>query len=232
MRKNYKHLFFDLDGTLWDFAQNSEETLLDLFNDYQLGKAKGVGFEDFHRVYSQINNGLWEQYRQGKLAKDVLSIQRFSLTLLHFGIDDSGLAEELSVAYVQRSPRKTRLLPYAIETLTELSNNYQVHLITNGFIEVQETKISLSGIEAYIRHMITSEEVGCLKPCKDIFDFAIKKTGALASESLMIGDDYAIDIEGGAKAGMDTVYFNPLQNPGGSYATYTITCLSELKEIL
>lgn len=230
--KNYKHLFFDLDGTLWDFARNSEETLSDLFYEYQLGDGNELEFEVFHSAYVQINNGLWDEYRQGKLAKDVLSIQRFGLTLARFGIVVPGLAEELSVAYVKRSPHKTKLLPFALETLAQLSRSYQLHLITNGFNEVQETKISLSRIGEYIKHMITSEEVGCLKPCKAIFEYAFEKTGAEAAESLMIGDDYAIDIVGGATAGMDTVFYNPLQNPSGIEATYTIDCLSQLTNIL
>jgi putative hydrolase of the HAD superfamily len=232
MKKNYKHLFFDLDGTLWDFARNSEETLSDLFYEYQLGNGNELDFEAFHQAYIQINNGLWDEYRQGKLAKEVLSVQRFSLTLAKFGIAVPGLAEEFSVAYVNRSPTKTKLLPFALETLAQLSTTYQLHLITNGFIEVQETKISLSKIRDYIQHMITSEEVGCLKPCKAIFEYAFEKTGAEASESLMIGDDYAIDIVGGSTAGMDTVFYNPLQHPSGIEATYTIDCLSQLANIL
>lgn len=232
MKKNYKHLFFDLDGTLWDFARNSEETLSDLFYEYKLATGKELHFETFHKAYVQINNELWDEYRKGKLAKDVLSVKRFSLSLAMFGIDNEGLAEELSLAYVSRSPRKTKLLPYALETLTELYGSYHIHLVTNGFVEVQETKISLSKIRDYIQHMITSEEAGCLKPCKAIFEYAFEKTGAKATESLMIGDDYAIDIVGGAEAGMDTVFYNPSNSPGGGNATYTIQCLSQLKDVL
>jgi putative hydrolase of the HAD superfamily len=230
--KTYKHLFFDLDGTLWDFAKNSEATLHDIYINHGLQNSHNNGFDLFFETYNQINHGLWEQYRQGTLEKEKLSVLRFSLTLEAFGIVSPGLAEQISVEYITQSPRKTLLLPHAIEILQTLRKNYHLHIITNGFIEVQLNKISNSGIQDYIGHMITSEEAGCLKPCNAIFEYAFHKTGATPEVSLMIGDDYSIDIEGASMAGMDTVFFNPLGNESGIRANYEIKSLSELTGIL
>ena len=230
--KAYKHLFFDLDGTLWDFAKNSEATLHDIYIMHSLQNSHNNGFAQFFETYNRINHGLWEQYRQGTLEKEKLSVLRFSLTLEAFGIKNPDLAEQISVEYITQSPRKTLLFPHAIQTLQTLRKNYQLHIITNGFIEVQLNKISYSGIKDYIVHMITSEEAGCLKPCNAIFEYACRKTGATPEASLMIGDDYSIDIEGAAQAGMDTVFFNPLGNESGIHANYEIKSLSELTGIL
>ena len=84
----YKHLFFDLDRTLWDFEKNYHETLLELCNKYKL-KEKGIlDYEDFIKKYKNHNNKLWDLYRINKISQKNLRRERFQLTLNDFGIND------------------------------------------------------------------------------------------------------------------------------------------------
>ncbi|MCD4773848.1 MAG: YjjG family noncanonical pyrimidine nucleotidase, partial [Bacteroidales bacterium] len=229
--KKYKHLFIDLDRTIWDFEKNAKETFHDIYNKYEL-KKKGVeSLELFTRTYKKHNDLLWSYYRKGKILKEVLSVQRFELTLNDFDINDRKLALQIGNDYIKISPQKTNLFPYAHESLTYLKNKYILHLITNGFEEVQQTKIDVSDLRKYFKTIITSERAGAKKPEKKIFDFALKKAGAKLEESIIIGDDLKVDILGAKTFGMDQVYVNFDNIPHSEDITFEIDSLKKLQEI-
>ncbi|HAN77252.1 MAG TPA: noncanonical pyrimidine nucleotidase, YjjG family [Bacteroidales bacterium] len=226
----YKHLFFDLDRTLWDFDKNSVETLKDIFEKYNLN-AGGVSFDSFIKIYNHHNHKLWDLYRQGKIEKDILSIKRFTLTINELNIGKPNIAEQISTEYIIVSPTKKVLFPNTHESLSFLSKNYKLHIITNGFNEVQYTKLENAELSQYFTEIITSEQVGKLKPNSEIFEFALQKADATPSESIMIGDDLEVDIAGADRIGMDTIFFNPEKIKFNQKVTYEIIDLIELKEI-
>lgn len=229
----YKHLFFDLDHTLWDFDANAKATLQQLHLDLKL-VGKGIhDFELFYTNYIGHNTRLWERYRNGQIKQEELRIKRMWLTLLDFRIADEELAQQLNELFLQLLPTRTLLFPDTMETLDYLqSKGYPLHLITNGFDETQHSKLRYSGLAPYFQHVITSENSNSLKPKKEIFDFAFQRTGARPGESLMIGDSLEIDVEGALNAGMDAVHVNYNREPQTLQPTYTIYALKELKEIL
>ncbi len=232
MSQKYKHLFFDLDRTLWDFEKSAIEAFEEIFSKHDLA-GKGIAdFTSFHKKYSDHNHRLWDLYREGMLEKDILRWKRFYLTLLDYGIDDRQLADAMGTDYLEISPRKVNLFPHAMETLKCLALKYHLHLITNGFQEVQEIKIKTSGMDRYFEMLITSEEAGVKKPDPKIFYYALDKTGALADESLMIGDDFPVDIEGARQVGMDQVFFDPEEVSNETNCTYKIADLLELCKFL
>lgn len=204
-----KHLFFDLDRTLWDFEKNSESALRQLFT--ELGLNQQISdFEDFHSEYKQQNATLWRKYGKGEIKKEFLRSERFRATLDYFQIEDNPLVERLSDGYVEISPRQTHLFPDAIETLETLSNEgYRLHIITNGFKEVQFIKLDKAKLSPYFDLILCSEEVGHNKPSPHIFQHALKHTGAKTNLSVMIGDDYEVDIAGARNFGMHAILFDP-----------------------
>lgn len=227
----YKHLFFDLDRTLYDFDKNNLQTLRHLFENYELQRIGSSKFEDFFSAYKKINAGLWEQYKRKEITKAFLNYSRFHETLSLFGINN-GLSEKLASDYIRLSPLQTALVEGTMETLDYLMPKYKLHIITNGFEEIQFKKIRRCGLEPYFEHIVTSEAAGAQKPHQDIFRHAFKQTGALPSESLIIGDDPESDILGGRHAGMDQVW---LSRPGEvcePAPTYTISNLTSLISLL
>ena len=231
-KKQYKQIFFDLDRTLWDFDAAAEVAFERIYDKYGL-KALGIpSAHEFHEVYHPLNEKLWELYRADQITKDDLNRTRFLKPLEHYGIHDVALADHLSEDYVYWSPRIVRLVPGTLELLAYLKPKYHIHLITNGFEEVQHTKLSGSGIEPYFETLTVSEEVGVKKPNPEIFRYALKKAGAKAEESLMIGDEMAVDIDGARAAGIDQIFFNPsgLNDPGER--TYEVKSLLEIRSIL
>ena len=228
----YKHVFFDLDRTLWDFDAAAEVAFERIYEKYDL-KSLGIpSAHEFHEVYHPLNEELWVLYRADKITKDELNRTRFMKPLEHYGIHDIELADHLSEDYVYWSPRIVRLVPGTLELLDYLKPKYHLHLITNGFQEVQHTKLNGSGLEPYFETLTVSEEVGVKKPNPEIFHYALRKAGAIAEESIMIGDEMAVDIDGARAAGMNTVMFNPKREKIEGNRTFEVNDLREIMEIL
>ena len=230
--KRYKDLFFDLDRTLWDFDAAAEVAFERIYEQYRLQDLGISSAHAFHEVYHPLNEKLWELYRANQITKEELNRIRFLKPLEHYGIHDIELADRLSEDYVYWSPRIVRLVPGTMELLEYLKPNYRLHLITNGFQEIQHTKLAGSGMEAYFETLTVSEEVGVKKPNPEIFRHALRKAGATAEESLMVGDEMAVDIDGARAAGMDTVFFNPSGIPTDGERTYEVRTLLEIKNLL
>ena len=230
--KKYKHIFFDLDRTLWDFDAAAEVAFERIYEQYNLNSLGIPSAHEFHEVYHPLNERLWELYREDKITKADLNRTRFLKPLEHYGIHDVKLADHLSEDYVYWSPRIVRLVPGTMELLEYLKPKYHLHLITNGFEEVQDTKLTLSGMKPYFETLTVSEEVGVKKPNPEIFQYALNKAHATAEESLMIGDEMAVDIDGARAAGIDTVLFNPKGEKIDGERTFKVKDLREIKQIL
>jgi putative hydrolase of the HAD superfamily len=230
--KKYRHLFFDLDHTLWDFEANSRQTLQELYTNLQLEQRGVNNFDLFHKNYLQHNDRLWDKYRKGIIKVDELRWKRMHLTLLDFKIGDEALAHQMGVLFLDSLPTRKLLFPYAIEILQYLqAKNYQLHLITNGFEKTQQSKLLNSGLQPFFKEIITSEGSNSLKPHAAIFAYALKAANASLEESIMLGDDFEVDILGAKNFGMDQVYINhvnkaPLQQP-----TFMVSSLKELEGI-
>ena len=224
----YKHLFFDLDHTLWDFDRNSEATMRQLYKEYKLDTLGITDFDALFAAYNVHNDKLWARYRNGFIKRDELRWKRMWLMLLDFKVADTALAHELGVAYLEILPTQTLLVPHAKELLDHCKDRYEMHLITNGFETTQRLKLQYSGISRYFYHIVTSEKSNSLKPHKDIFDYALNLAGAGIEESIMIGDAIDIDILGAINAGWDTAYYNPHKVAHDRKPTYEVSHLKDL----
>lgn len=230
--KSYRHLFFDLDHTLWDYDQNVQESLNELFDIYALKDLKIPTATDFYSAFQTINHDLWRQYNVGKIDKNILRKERFQRIFEHLGADGRAVPLNMEEDFLQRTSSKPHLFPHSIDTLSYLRQKYELHIITNGFKESQAMKMASSGITAFFRLIVTSETTEYRKPDKRIFEYAMARLGTSPSACLMIGDNPESDIVGAKNAKMDQVLFNPLRLPSVSQPTYTITCLSELQTLL
>ena len=228
----YKHLFFDLDHTLWDFETNSTNVLRKIYEEMDLGQYGIPSFDKFHATYLPINSQYWARYHHKLMPQEELRVGRFRETLKRFNIDDLAVAKTIASLYTERSPYQTALFPDAEEVLVYLADRYQLHIITNGFEEIQTIKITQSGLEKYFKHIFISEQVGHQKPNKEIFQHAMEMAGTIAEESLMTGDNMQTDIQGAKSVGMDQCFFNPNKIRHRDKATYEIASLRELKAFL
>ncbi len=231
--KQYEHLFFDLDHTLWDFDTNSEATLRDLYAELKLDEKATVDFDQFHKTYQHHNSIYWDRFRKGYINREELRWRRMWRTLVDYKITDEPLSKKMSDRYLDILPTKTNLFPHCMELLQYCSEKkYPMHLITNGFEATQHLKIKNSGISHFFKEVITSEQAGIMKPHAAIFEYALNKTNTTAEKSIMVGDTLEVDILGALNAGWDTVYFNPaVPHTPKIKPTYVIQNLGELMKI-
>ncbi|WP_321515276.1 YjjG family noncanonical pyrimidine nucleotidase [Marinifilum fragile] len=228
----YKHIFFDLDRTLWDFNANSEITLNQLYRDYQLQNIFG-SFLFFKSRFEYHNGKLWNAYYQNRIKKEDLMYRRFYLCLKESGADDLDLAKEIAQDFIEISPLQTKTFPKAHETLQQLKEKgYQLHIITNGFNEVQYKKLANCELISYFTEIITSEDAGANKPSPLIFEYALQNTGATTSNSIMVGDDLKTDIAGAKNSNIDQIYFNSNKTKHDNKVTYEVNQLIEITKIL
>ncbi len=226
-----KHLFFDLDRTLWDFERNSKHALQEIYESLSLHQILPP-FGTFHYHYQKKNGELWRKYGKGKITKEKLRTERFHQTLKTFQIEHPELVSKIAELYVQISPRQTLLFPGAIETLTALKNDgYLLHIITNGFKEVQHIKLEQSKLQPFFEIILCSEEVGKNKPALEVFQHALQSSGAKPMNSIMIGDDLQVDILGAERAGMQSILFDP-ENFYRNYSGHKVQQLNEIPEKL
>lgn len=198
-------VFFDLDHTLWDFDKNSALAFERVFKKHDIN----VDLTIFLQAYEPINFAYWKQFREDKVTKQELRhgrlIDTFKVLKKSF---PSQLIHTLSDAYIEELPGNNHLLPGALEVLDYLSQRYKLHIITNGFVEVQHLKLKKSNIQHFFKTVTSSEEVGVKKPNPRVFLTALEKANVAAFQSVMIGDTFEADILGAEAIGMHTLFYN------------------------
>lgn len=246
--KHYQVLFIDLDNTLYDFTGNSREAYRAVYDLLGYGRWF-ANFEHYYSIYEEYNLQLWALYAEGKITKEQLNKERYTHPLHVMGVQD---AESIGAHFweeaMQRLPLGSRLMPYAREILEYLRPRYRMYILSNGFTELQSCKMRSAGIDGYFDGVILSEDIGVNKPNPEIYYHALHVAGVDASDALMIGDNFEVDIEGAHRVGMDQVYYNiegstnkdgylmiraePETYVDVSLPTYAIGSLLELKDIL
>lgn len=221
---NIKHIFFDLDHTLWDFERNSALVFQQIFKEEKIE----LEIEEFLKVYKPINFEYWKLYREERISKEKLRYGRLSDTFkkLNLTISDS-LIDVISENYISYLPNYNYLIDGTLELLEYLKDKYQMHIITNGFEEIQDLKLEKSGIKKYFKEIVTSESVGVKKPNPRVFEFALKIAGASKEQSIMIGDSLEADVYGALDFGIDAIYFNE----SVSIKSLDLNAVNSLKEI-
>jgi YjjG family noncanonical pyrimidine nucleotidase len=228
MKKHYPWLWFDADGTLFDYNRAEATAFRKAFELLRLAFV-----DSYLDVYQKINRDLWGAVERHEITPGVLRVRRFELLLEALQLN--GSADNLNVAYVEQLGQCTDLMEGAYEVLQTLHRRSRIAIVTNGLEAVQRSRLRRSTIYPFVTELIISEEVGAAKPHRAYFDAALARTGhPPPSDVLIVGDSLSSDIQGGADYGIDTCWYNPtgLTAPEGLPITYEIGHLRELLAIL
>ncbi len=230
--KTYRHLFFDLDHTLWDYERNVSESLAELYLRYGLADLGIPTLEKFAESFHQVNFQLWDWYNTGKIDKHHLRKERFPRIFIQAGGKAEAIPLEFEEDFMSRTSSKPHVFPHSREILAYLKTKYRIHVITNGFNESQARKLKSSGLDGFFELVVTSETTGHKKPDPKIFEYAMDQLNTNPEACLMIGDNPDSDILGAQRACIDQVFFNPKGKTIKLQPTYTISHLRELEELL
>ncbi len=228
LKTKIKHIFFDLDHTLWDFDKNSGLSFKQIFEEKNIH----LNLEAFLKIYEPINFSYWKLYREEKITKEKLRYRRLKDTFdaLNYEISDE-LIDQISEDYIEYLPNNNFLIEGTLEILNYLKPSYKLHIITNGFERVQQVKLEKSNISSFFDVVVTSDSVGVKKPNAKVFEYALKEAGANKENSLMIGDSYEADVLGAQALDITPIYYNENNVPVESDVK-SINSLLELKKIL
>jgi len=203
--KHITDIFFDLDHTLWDFDKNSEITYKIIFDNLKLE----VSLVEFLEAYKDINKDLWKLFREELIDKETLRYRRLKETFTEINVDlPDELLFEIADEYIYHLSKQTHLLDGTITLLEYLTPKYTLHIITNGFAEVQEGKLNNTNLSEYFNVIINSEMAGVKKPNPIIFEKALGLANVSKDSSLMIGDSFEADVLGALNFGMDAICYN------------------------
>ena len=209
MQKKIKHIFFDLDNSLWDTDRNSKLTLQQMYKETEVEEKHKVGFSDFFNDYYHRNEELWILYRQNKVNKQDILDQRFRKTFERFGITDSSIYSYFDDHFLEKVVQNNNLVDNTVETLEYLKGKgYELHVVSNGFIQQTQRKVNGTQIKEYVTTVTSGEEINKRKPAKEVFELGLQKANAKAEESSFIGDDWEADAIGSEKAGMFPIFFD------------------------
>lgn len=243
----YTTLFFDLDGTLWDLKKNTQIALRQLWDSWHLDARAPQQFNAFFKSYTHHNDAVWALYRDNKIEKELLRVIRFERAFGELAISlDSAEINRFADAFIDLCPRQANVLPGAHELLNALAPHYPMHIITNGFSEIQMIKMKAAQLDGFFQHIIYSEDLGIKKPHPEIFHLACHKAGCTPQQALMIGDDWDADVIGAMGVGMDQAFLastedvlNEIRADRGQkplrhnrQPTYRLSALRELEDIL
>ncbi|OXB22841.1 noncanonical pyrimidine nucleotidase, YjjG family [Flavobacterium tructae] len=205
MNTTITDVFFDLDHTLWDFDKNSEMAFDRIFK----SKYPEIKTEDFIEKYAPINQECWKLYQNDKITHLELRYNRlkFSFDALNYTMSDESI-NEIANDYIEFLTDNNHLFEGAIEVLEYLKPKYKLHIITNGFANVQDKKINNAALSGYFETITNSELAGVKKPNSIIFDYALSAARASKENSVMIGDCLDADVNGALNAGLDAIFFN------------------------
>lgn len=224
-----KHIFFDLDHTLWDFEKNSALAFEKIFQELNFD----INSQQFMDIYNPINVAYWKLYEKNEIDQETLRVSRvkdaFEALNFEISLDQINTISHLFIEYLTSN---NHLIEGTIETLDYLKDKYVLHIITNGFSFVQDVKLQKSNLDKYFVTITNSEAAGHKKPHENIFKHALTSANASKTESIMIGDSFEADVLGAQNFGIKAVYFNPKAEMISQNKIIQIQSLTQLKNLL
>ncbi len=225
---SYHWLFFDADGTLFDYERAEISALAKSFARFGIAAS-----EAYLEAYREINSGLWRALEKGEITPEALKTRRFELLFERLELSLS--AQAFSPVYLEQLASCSELIDGAEALLKRLHASYRIAILTNGLKSVQRPRLANSAIREVVDALVISEEIGVAKPEPGFFDAAFTAAGhPEKAEVLMVGDNLASDILGAYRYGLDTCWYNPggQPRPADIPITFEIRVLSELSSIL
>lgn len=233
MNKNIvKHIYFDLDNTLWDHRRNSILVLEKMFHENEITQKIDISFDEWHDVFYQKNEILWAKLRDKEITKEQLREQRFKKAFEFFDVQDDALADFFEENYLKEMNQMSEVVPGATELVDYLKSKYQLHIITNGFEEVSAQKIENAGMASAFQTLTCADEINVRKPDARIFEYAVAKANAKPQESLLIGDDWIADVIGATEFGMQAIFLDLLNENFQRDGVPVVKHLAEIHALL
>ncbi len=224
-------ILFDLDDTLFDHMGTARAALTATAAGWP--SLHGASVEALYQHYSELLEELHPLVMTGRLPYLEARQQRFARLLAPYEptatAADAAQLAQLHYAHYQRLRRP---LAGARALLQALKPTHKIGIVTNNRRAEQQEKLRYLGLSEWVDALITSEEVGVLKPDPRIYRVALARLGAEAAQTVMVGDNWPADVVGALAAGIRPVWLNRLGVARPLPEVAELTSLEPLAEVL
>lgn len=202
-----KLVTLDLDNTLWPVAEviiRAEKSASDYLQTRFPELAESLSVPALHKMRDQlvINQAhYWKNLTQLRLDMQIKAMTAS-------GVDLTTAQKEAQNAFDVFYQERNRVcfFPHALDVLTTLGQHYTLGALSNG-----NANIALIGLADYFDFHLNAEMLGEAKPHRLMFQAALEKAGASATQAVHVGDNPYEDIEGARRAGFGSIWANLLQ---------------------
>lgn len=221
----YKAIFFDIDDTILEYEKSAHIALNEVCADM------GIAFkEEYFRGFMDADKKFWDMQKAGILKISEVMDLRAEKTAEVMGIPDrAAFFRDIFLVKMRGcavlADGAADIVCYAYD------KGYKLFTASNGFLVMQTSRLKKAGLYDYFSDIFVSDDLGCEKPGGEFMKTALARCGFSAEESLMVGDSREADIKSAENAGMDSCWFDRF-NSGDSAGNFTVTALSELKNII
>lgn len=228
--KNYTHVLFDLDNTIFDFQAAEKNALRNVF--------KVLGFDltpDLYRKFTEFNHKLQVKADQGTLTEKQIEDIRFPNFFkqeLDYKVADNS---KLLAAFQNGMTTSYIFRLHARDMLKKLhQQSYHLVAISNGIHQLQLDRLKKTGINKYFDHLFTSEKVGKSKDTTDFYDYVFKNSSCSLDNSIVIGSNLKTDILGANISKLDSIWYNKTHemNISTIHPTFVVDDLSKIPDLL
>lgn len=187
----WQAVIFDLDDTLYperDYVLSGFHAVAE-WAEMQLGIPAEQGWAELHTYFEAGIRG-----------------DTFNRWLTQHGLEPEPLVTQLVKVYREHQPHIAPF-PEVLALLTRLRCAYRIGLVSDGYLEVQQRKITALALAPYFDAMVFSDEWGraAWKPSPHPFKVALKRLQVVAAQSVYVADNPAKDFLGARAAGLATV---------------------------
>lgn len=220
-------ILFDLDDTLLNFQKAVEKSLAKTLIHYDIESTESI-----FAMYKEISSKLYKDYEKGLISASDRRNMRYKLLFDKLNVNYSPL--EATNYYNKQLSIGHYFVDGAEEVLKQLYGKYRLYIASNGYTNVQMSRIESADIVKYFENIFISEAIGYEKPDIGFFEKCFEQIDNLnKSQTVIIGDNLKADIKGGRQAGIKTIWYNPKKlSHGDIIPDYQIHCLVELPKLI
>ncbi len=197
-----KNIFFDIDGTVYEekIAKVKAETQIIKY----IADELNMTYFDVYEIYKKSKKDIFSREKNKPNRNDRIIWYEETLKRLKCS---SISPKKLGEKYWNIIKENIELYEDFKLILPELKNEYNLFVVTDELLEIQEEKLKMLGIINIFKKIISSTQVNLVKPNPEIFEYALKLTNSNKEETIMIGDNPSRDIEGAKAVGLKTIWF-------------------------
>lgn len=211
------------------------QTNLEALHNYLTSQSIKFDAEKFNDIFIHIFNDATHQADLSNIEIPMEEIISKSLRKSGMSALEVDLPRKAMIEFYTPEVEAWQLYSDTVETLTELSKEYVMGVISNTKSDwFVRAILRRRGLDRFFNTVVTSAALKIRKPRQEIFTRALADLGVGPSEAVFMGDSIQADVRGAKNMGMYSIHVlrKPIDSTSLSRSDATATSLSEIPGII